>query len=242
MKLVGGFTHGSARRKLSVRPNELSEEMVRSISLLYHRYAETQSYSAPAITSRQCLPYVRRRSRSFSSAVDVQESEDNLHSCMDQRVHDPYGMRESWDIGNYSRCVEVNFAPEEEKLKEYEAIYRHFRYDEFFIQRKLHEYRAVSFLFTSVFPEMCLGWSTNYFLFPLDPHHGLTCSCSSCNCRIERQCALDSPIIFHAFYRGLVESLQHVDPRDMAHEQRLAFWINVYNTLMMHVSSSDFVD
>ncbi|BFI39688.1 hypothetical protein MPTK2_7g02200 [Marchantia polymorpha subsp. ruderalis] len=160
MKLVGGFTHGSARRKLSVRPNELSEEMVRSISLLYHRYAETQSYSAPAITSRQCLPYVRRRSRSFSSAVDVQESEDNLHSCMDQRVHDPYGMRESWDIGNYSRCVEVNFAPEEEKLKEYEAIYRHFR--------------------------------------------------------------------------GLVESLQHVDPRDMAHEQRLAFWINVYNTLMMH--------
>ncbi|KAL3683331.1 hypothetical protein R1sor_001353 [Riccia sorocarpa] len=152
----------TGRKKLSVRPNELSEEMVRSVSLLYQRYAENQSYSArPSVTSSQCLPYVRRRSRSFSSGIDVQQSEDNLQSLSpDESLHDPYGMRQSWNIGAYSRCVEVTFTPEEDKLKDYEPLYRHFR--------------------------------------------------------------------------ALVESLQHVDPRDLAHEQRLAFWINVYNSLMMH--------
>ncbi|KAL2611906.1 hypothetical protein R1flu_023598 [Riccia fluitans] len=168
-KFIGSNSHHGvvARKKLSVRPNELSEEMIRSVSLLYQRYAETQSYFVPPpTTSRQCLPHVRRRSRSFSSAIDVQESEENLQSLsLGESLHDPYTMRtqsihNAWNIGAYSRCVEVTFAPEEDKLKDYEPLYRHFR--------------------------------------------------------------------------ALVESLQLVDPRDLAHEQRLAFWINVYNSLMMH--------
>jgi hypothetical protein len=37
-----------------------------------------------------------------------------------------------------------------------------------------------------------------------------------------------------AKYRLLVERLQKVDPPKMSHKQKLAFWINIYNTLLMH--------
>jgi hypothetical protein len=33
----------------------------------------------------------------------------------------------------------------------------------------------------------------------------------------------------------MVEKLAKVDPGQMTHDQKLAFWINVYNALMMHV-------
>jgi hypothetical protein len=36
-------------------------------------------------------------------------------------------------------------------------------------------------------------------------------------------------------FRLMVEQLEKVDPRQMTHEQKLAFWINIYNALMMHV-------
>lgn len=39
-------------------------------------------------------------------------------------------------------------------------------------------------------------------------------------------------------HRLLVERLAKVDPSAMTHEQKLAFWINLYNALLMHVSSS----
>jgi hypothetical protein len=35
--------------------------------------------------------------------------------------------------------------------------------------------------------------------------------------------------------RLMVEQLEKVDPRQMTHEQKLAFWINIYNALVMHV-------
>lgn len=35
--------------------------------------------------------------------------------------------------------------------------------------------------------------------------------------------------------RTMVEQLEQVDPGKMSHEQKLAFWINIYNALMMHV-------
>jgi hypothetical protein len=35
-----------------------------------------------------------------------------------------------------------------------------------------------------------------------------------------------------------VERLQNVDPPKMSHKQKLAFWINIYNALLMHVSWS----
>jgi hypothetical protein len=34
--------------------------------------------------------------------------------------------------------------------------------------------------------------------------------------------------------RGLLEGLKHVQPREMSHEQRLAFWINIYHSLILH--------
>ncbi|KAH9566253.1 hypothetical protein CY35_04G121600 [Sphagnum magellanicum] len=35
-------------------------------------------------------------------------------------------------------------------------------------------------------------------------------------------------------FRSMVEKLAKVDPGQMTHDQKLAFWINVYNALMMH--------
>ncbi|KAG0605815.1 hypothetical protein M758_9G089700 [Ceratodon purpureus] len=35
-------------------------------------------------------------------------------------------------------------------------------------------------------------------------------------------------------FRTMVEQLEQVDPGKMSHEQKLAFWINIYNALMMH--------
>jgi hypothetical protein len=36
--------------------------------------------------------------------------------------------------------------------------------------------------------------------------------------------------------RILVEQLARVDPSNLKHEEKLAFWINLYNALLMHVS------
>lgn len=35
--------------------------------------------------------------------------------------------------------------------------------------------------------------------------------------------------------RYLVSKLEEVAPKEMRHEEKLAFWINVHNTLVMHV-------
>ncbi|KAI7748068.1 hypothetical protein M8C21_012857 [Ambrosia artemisiifolia] len=35
-------------------------------------------------------------------------------------------------------------------------------------------------------------------------------------------------------YKSLVSQLEQVDPRKLKHEEKLAFWINVHNALMMH--------
>uniref|UniRef100_A0A0D9W1N3 DUF547 domain-containing protein n=1 Tax=Leersia perrieri TaxID=77586 RepID=A0A0D9W1N3_9ORYZ len=34
--------------------------------------------------------------------------------------------------------------------------------------------------------------------------------------------------------RGMLEALQHVDLRFLTHQQKLAFWLNIYNTCIMH--------
>lgn len=33
-----------------------------------------------------------------------------------------------------------------------------------------------------------------------------------------------------------MEELARVDPSDLKHDEKLAFWINLYNALLMHVS------
>ena len=37
--------------------------------------------------------------------------------------------------------------------------------------------------------------------------------------------------------RSLVYRLEEADPKRMKHEEKLAFWINVHNALVMHVMS-----
>jgi len=38
--------------------------------------------------------------------------------------------------------------------------------------------------------------------------------------------------------RSLVKSLEKVDPRNMRREEKLTFWINIHNALVMHVRFS----
>jgi hypothetical protein len=40
--------------------------------------------------------------------------------------------------------------------------------------------------------------------------------------------------------RELVGALKHVEPKKLNHEQRMAFWINVYNSLLLHVILDSF--
>jgi hypothetical protein len=37
-------------------------------------------------------------------------------------------------------------------------------------------------------------------------------------------------------FRSLICQLEEVDPGKLKHEEKLAFWINVHNALVMHVS------
>lgn len=39
----------------------------------------------------------------------------------------------------------------------------------------------------------------------------------------------------HRIFRSLVSQLEQIDPRKLKHEEKLAFWINVHNALVMHV-------
>ena len=41
--------------------------------------------------------------------------------------------------------------------------------------------------------------------------------------------------LFSYVVRSLISKLEEVDPRKLNHEEKLAFWINVHNSLMMHV-------
>lgn len=36
-------------------------------------------------------------------------------------------------------------------------------------------------------------------------------------------------------YRSLICRLEEIDPRKLEHEEKLAFWINIHNALVMHV-------
>ena len=40
--------------------------------------------------------------------------------------------------------------------------------------------------------------------------------------------------------RSLISRLEEVDPSKLKHEEKLAFWINVHNSLVMHVKISLF--
>jgi hypothetical protein len=35
-------------------------------------------------------------------------------------------------------------------------------------------------------------------------------------------------------YRNLVERLARVNPAELSHNEKLAFWINIYNAMIMH--------
>ncbi|CAM6107311.1 unnamed protein product [Calypogeia fissa] len=147
-----------SRKKSSVRPNELAEEMVRSMASLYQTRSDSLFPSSPNHSPMQCLPQVRNRSRS-QSFVDLAGAEQQPEKLIGETVLDPYGVQELLDTGVYSKSVAVTSTPEMEMIKDSD-LYKH--------------------------------------------------------------------------VRALVELLQNVDPRDMTHEQRLAFWINLYNSLMMH--------
>lgn len=54
--------------------------------------------------------------------------------------------------------------------------------------------------------------------------------------KARKLCILSKLFIFDSlFNRSLVRKLEKVDPRKMKREEKLAFWINIHNALVMHV-------
>ncbi|KAG0592999.1 hypothetical protein KC19_1G296900 [Ceratodon purpureus] len=149
----------------SHRPNELSEELVRTVASLHQRAAESQQLGAPLARTPSLgfgsskRKFGRRSSQELSVA-------DIMAEPKGERVAlDPYTVKEdyaSWDIGVYADCLEVNVLPTESAIKSFTTLYRRLQ--------------------------------------------------------------------------GLLELLKHVEPKNMHHKQRLSFWINIYNTLMLHAT------
>lgn len=42
-------------------------------------------------------------------------------------------------------------------------------------------------------------------------------------------------LIKESCYRSLISRLEEVDPRKLKQDEKLAFWINIHNALVMHV-------
>lgn len=38
-----------------------------------------------------------------------------------------------------------------------------------------------------------------------------------------------------SYCRSLISRLEQIDPRKLSHEEKIAFWLNVHNALVMHV-------
>ena len=51
------------------------------------------------------------------------------------------------------------------------------------------------------------------------------------HCLLKKMCISVNSLV----YRSLVSKLENVDPRKLKHEEKLAFWINLHNVLVMHV-------
>lgn len=45
---------------------------------------------------------------------------------------------------------------------------------------------------------------------------------------------------FFSEHRALVEQLEEVDPSALSEPERVAFWVNLYNALLMHVSTTQY--
>lgn len=48
---------------------------------------------------------------------------------------------------------------------------------------------------------------------------------------------LTKTLIWFLHDRHLVERLARVNPTELSHNEKLAFWINIYNALIMHVTN-----
>jgi hypothetical protein len=147
---ISGFSH---------RPNELSEELVRTVALLHQRAAESHSATGLSRTSSGISSSRRRLGRRSSHEFSVTDT------VAEQSIMDPYNVKEiypSWDIGVYADSLEVNVLPIESAIKACTALYRRLQ--------------------------------------------------------------------------GLLELLKHVEPKELNHKQRLPFWINIYNTIMLHAT------
>ena len=51
---------------------------------------------------------------------------------------------------------------------------------------------------------------------------------------------LTKTLIWFLHDRHLVERLARVNPTELSHNEKLAFWINIYNALIMHVITNVF--
>ena len=140
---------------------------------------------------------------------DISALDFTLDKKGEEGTLDPYGMREdyaSWDVGVYASCLEVTVLPTEDNLKEFTALYKRLRYA---YPSLLFSHLVYGMVFKS--PPWNIQWKylQNCFLFWM--------------------------VITLGDFRGLLEILKRVEPKEMTHQQRVPFWINIYNALLLHV-------
>lgn len=155
-------TSNSDANQLSYRPNELSEELVRTVASLHQRAAESCSLSALARSTSQAFASSKRNFGRRPSQ-DLTDGDIMVDHKGERLAIDPYDVKEGCtarDIGVYANSLDVTVLPTESQIKAFVALYQ-----------RLHD---------------------------------------------------------------LLELLKLVKPENMHHKERLSFWINIYNTLVLH--------
>uniref|UniRef100_A0A7I4ACI1 C2H2-type domain-containing protein n=1 Tax=Physcomitrium patens TaxID=3218 RepID=A0A7I4ACI1_PHYPA len=123
---VRGVSSDSDLSGLVHRPNELSEELVRTVASLHQRASESHSTGALIRTTSQDFgSSMRKIGRRYSQDITLP---DTMTEQKGESVAvDPYGIKEentAWDIGIYDDNLEVTVLPTESEIKACTALYQ----------------------------------------------------------------------------------------------------------------------
>lgn len=190
-------------------PNKLSEDMIKCMSALYCKLADPplthNGLSSPNSSLSSTGAFSPR------DQCDMWSPGFRNNSSFDVRLDNPFhveGLKEF--SGPYSTMVEVPWIYRDgQKLGDTEPLLQNFRWSLMIcLPKKISSINDVEFNLE--------GWK-KYIPF-------------------EFYALLQFSLLLRLFcYRSLISQLEEVDPRKLKHEEKLAFWINIHNALVMHV-------
>lgn len=171
-------------------PNKLSEDMVKCMSTIYCKLAESpltnHGLSSPTSSSSSMNGFSPKHHPDMMWGPGFRTDSSSFEVQLDNPFH-VQGLNEF--SGPYSTMVEVRcLYKDNQKLGEITHLLQHFR---------LYMIKHFSL--------------TNFIWF------------------------YEFGLNYVVFLRSLVSRLEEVNPKKLNHEEKLAFWINIHNALVMHV-------